>query len=116
MVGTDRDALICDMAETYHVYDLRDLPVRTIAILAVGLRSDSRIKMKMAEMKRIPPSVSLVRIADEIALLAHALVGKEGTPPPNLLQDVMHERQQETAGFSSIEEFEAARQRIINNG
>ena len=116
MVGTDRDALICDMAETYHIYDLRSLPVKTIAILAVGLRSDSRVKMKMAEMKRIPPSVSLVRIADEIALLSHALVGKEGSPPPNLLQDVMHERQQETAGFSSIEEFEAARQRILNHG
>ena len=51
MVHTDRSALICDLAETYGIYDMGSLPVTTVAILASGLRDNSRIKMKLAGMK-----------------------------------------------------------------
>ena len=47
MISADRDALLCDFAETYGIYDFRALPAFTLATLAVGLRDDSRIKMKM---------------------------------------------------------------------
>lgn len=43
----DRDALICDIAETYGVYDLGALPLQTVAVLAQGLRHDARIMMKL---------------------------------------------------------------------
>lgn len=43
MILTDEDALICDLAETYHVLDYRSLPLLTAATLASGLRSDARI-------------------------------------------------------------------------
>ena len=46
MIRLDRDALICDLAETYHIYDMRSLPLQTVATLSAGLRDDSRIKMK----------------------------------------------------------------------
>lgn len=36
------------MAETYGVYDLRALPVQTTAVLAQGLRADSRIMTRLA--------------------------------------------------------------------
>ena len=51
MVAFDEDALICDFAETYHIYDYRSLPVELVATYAVGLRDDSRIKIKMSGMK-----------------------------------------------------------------
>ena len=35
------------MAETYGVYDLRALPLQTAAVLAQGLRADSRIMTKL---------------------------------------------------------------------
>ena len=44
MLAADRDALICDLAETYHVLDLTALPVPLLATLAAGLRGDSRIR------------------------------------------------------------------------
>ena len=47
MLTTDRDALVCDLAETYHVLDLTALPVPLLATLAAGLRGDSRIRMRM---------------------------------------------------------------------
>ena len=51
MLTFDEDALICDMAETYGVFNLFELPPQLAATLAVGLREDSRIKVKMSGMK-----------------------------------------------------------------
>lgn len=39
------DELTCDMAETYGVFDIKRVPVKLLATLAVGLREDSRVKM-----------------------------------------------------------------------
>ena len=48
MLATDRDALVCDLAETYHIMDMAALPVPLLATLAAGLRGDSRIRIAMA--------------------------------------------------------------------
>ena len=45
MLSNYPDELTCDMAETYGVFDIYRLPVRTLATLAVGLRDDSRVMM-----------------------------------------------------------------------
>ena len=44
MIRQDEDALICDLAETYRIYDYRQLPLLQVAVFAYGLRDDSRIK------------------------------------------------------------------------
>jgi len=43
MSAIDRDALICDFAQYYHL-NLDEQPVRYAAILACGLPADSRIQ------------------------------------------------------------------------
>lgn len=48
MLSADRDALVCDLAETYHVMDMTALSVPLLATLAAGLRGDCRIRMAMA--------------------------------------------------------------------
>ena len=74
MIALDEGALVCDMAETYHIYDMRALPVETLATLACGLREDSRIKLKMSGLKYVPLEVLLVRVHDLLLrwFLAHA--------------------------------------------
>lgn len=37
MLAHDEDALVCDMAETYRIYDMYSLPVRMVATLALSL-------------------------------------------------------------------------------
>ena len=64
MISVDEEALICDFAETYHIYDYRSLPARRAATFAVGLRDDSRIKMKMAGMNVSMDSIMIAAIAD----------------------------------------------------
>lgn len=58
MTAADEDALVCDFAETYHVYNYRGLPLRYAATLACGLRDNSRIKLKMSGQK-LPAEVFL---------------------------------------------------------
>ncbi len=41
MISRDEDALICDLAETYQIYNYKSLPARLVATLSVGLRDDS---------------------------------------------------------------------------
>lgn len=47
MIAKDEDALICDLAETYRIFDYRSLPLKTVATFSVGLRENSRIKMSL---------------------------------------------------------------------
>lgn len=68
MIATDEDALICDFAETYHIYDMRQFPVLYIATLAKGLRHDSRIMMAVNGLKVDLNTLLLAHIADNTAI------------------------------------------------
>ncbi len=58
MLAVDRDALVCDLAETYGILDLYAHPAQLIATLAAGLRENSRIYERMrAEHKKNTPDM-----------------------------------------------------------
>lgn len=40
--------MICDLAETYNIYDYRGLSPDYVAVLVFGLRDSSRVKMKLS--------------------------------------------------------------------
>ena len=64
MLSNYPDELTCDMAETYGVFDIYRLPVRTLATLAVGLRDDSRVMMAKSGRLADDKTVMLSYIAD----------------------------------------------------
>ena len=41
MIALDEDALLCDMAETYHIFNMYEMPALYIATLAKGRRLPS---------------------------------------------------------------------------
>lgn len=116
MISVDRDALICDMAETYHIYDLRGLPARTLATLAFGLRADSRIKMRLSDQPLRVNTILLAAIADRLGLLVWAQTedGRRGRNRPQSIIDALTGAENGPQGYSTPEEFEAERRRIIN--
>lgn len=69
MLETDEDALICDLAETYHIYDYRSLPMLTVATFAIGLGRNSRIKMKMRGEDFTVSEMLLAKMSDDIRWL-----------------------------------------------
>ena len=122
MVATDEDALICDFAETYGVFDYRSLPVQLAATFAVGLRENSRIKTKMNGMERPFDEYMLAAIYDGINWLCWSKTkdAQRGNNMPSRLVDLFFGDKEKTTGalndyeiFNSPEEFETARASLV---
>lgn len=90
MVAADEDALICDLAETYHVMNYKELPVKLLATLACGLRENSRIKMKMSNSKLSLQDVMLAAIKDDLSFLTWAQT-KDGARGRNRPKSILCE-------------------------
>ena len=122
MIRLDESALICDFAETYHILDYRALPLQTAAVLASGLRDNSRIKMRIAEVEVSPETALMAAAVDRLSLLVWAKTkdAETGTNRPESILAKITNRETKTdsdlQAFDTAEEFEAARQRIIQGG
>ena len=88
MVVTDEDALICDMAETYHVYDMESLPISFVSTLAAGLRPDSRIRSKMAGVETHLNIEYLLAYCVDNIILIRKMLG-DSSDMPELFTDRM---------------------------
>ena len=118
MIRLNKDALICDLAETYHIYDYRSLPVKLAATLSAGLRDDSRIKMFMAEAPITQDTLLLAMIADRIELFRRSFTSKGKDAPVSMVDLLLNRETKQkkgVVGFRTVAEFEAARARIISN-
>ena len=113
MVSAGRDELLCDLAETYHIYDFKALPARTLATLSVGLRDNSRIKMLMRGEKVSAQDAMMAAAVDRLTLLVWMQTedGVQGiNRPPSLLEQLLGEPNStgEVVGFETTEDFERA--------
>lgn len=70
MINTDEDLFICDMAETYGVFNYRGLPLSLVATLSSGLRNNSRIRMKMDDAKVEFNTLMIAAMVDQLSFLA----------------------------------------------
>lgn len=117
MISADEEALICDIAETYHVFDYRQLPLKTVAILAAGLRENSRIKIKMAGLSVPLETMLLAHVADGVDMLMWSRTedGKKNrNRPQSILQLITKENKENPVkGFHTAEDFEIERARIM---
>lgn len=113
MIHEDEDALICDLAETYRVFDYRALPVRLLATLCCGLREDSRIRMKLSGMKVSMEIVLLAAAVDKLSFLAWSRTkdAEEGRNRPSSIVSILtgHAEEKDILAFETAEEFEMAK-------
>jgi hypothetical protein len=123
MIATDEDALICDLAETYHIYDYRSLSPRMAAIFSCGLRDDSRIKLALAGSRYPLDTLLNVLTYDAVSWLrwAQSKDAHDGGEPPERLYDALLGLAGDTNDnailtFDSPEAFEAAREMILKGG
>ena len=93
MIFLDEDALICDFAETYQIYDYRSLPVKLAATLAAGLRDNSRIKLLAAGSPVSQDTILLAGIADRIDAIRYGFSedAKSGKEMPSLVRLLLGE-------------------------
>lgn len=111
-----RTDLICDLAEYYHVLNYRALPVDTLAALCAGLREESRVMMKYSGSQQ-PLGIYLAAAAvDNLSMLVWTKskdAQKNRNRPESILKSLTGKKDTKPEGFSTAEEFEAARKRIM---
>lgn len=110
--------MICDLAETYQIYDYRALPVSKLAVLVFGLREDSRVKMKMAKKKTGDNTILLASAVDRLSQLVWLRTkdGEKGRNRPEMIVANLFEQEQkenDIKAYDSAEEFELARLKLI---
>lgn len=121
MIHLDEAALICDFAETYHIYDYRALSARRAALYACGLKADSRIMQLMSETKFSVEVTLLAIIADALRILVwqNTKDGKRGRNKPESILEMLtgNKKEEEQLGsFNTVEEFNAWRNAMLTGG
>lgn len=120
MIKLDEDALICDLAETYHIYDYRQLPASKVAVFSFGLRDNSRIKKKLSNQPIDFDRLLLAGISDKLSYILWSKTkdGAKGRNKPKSILEMLTEpkKQSNQLAFHSGEEFEQMRARILAGG
>ena len=120
MIISDEEALICDLAETYHIYDYKSLPLSKVAIFSCGLRENSRIKMKMNDIQYPMNTMLLAAIADRLSFLAWSKTvdSQKGRNRPTSIFEMLcgSREEKDIIGFESGEEFLSAWSNIVEGG
>lgn len=102
--------LICDFAETYHIYDYHGLSPIMAATLLVGLRDNSRTKMKISGSKLTLEQALLAKILDNTNFLVwmNTKDGQHNRNRPNsVLEALLAEpKDAECEGFTNPEDFQ----------
>lgn len=116
----DEDALICDLAETYNIYDYQALPPHLVGVFACGLRDDSRIKQKISGQVVSIDRQLQASILDRLSFLVwqNTEDGHNGVnPPTSILKSLLGEDQteKECLSFDSGADFDAFMERINND-
>ena len=117
MKARNEDALVCDFAETYRIYDYTQLPPKQAAIFAAGLPADSRIKVELSGQKLKPDTMLLAGILDclNIQIWMNTKDGHKNRNRPKSMLKELTEEKEEYMEFDSIEAYEAARERMMRN-
>lgn len=106
------------MAETYHIYDYRSLPASRVATLAVGLRENSRIKMRLAGIPYPAETLLLASAVDCLRMLLWTKTkdAARGRNAPVSIYDRLigrFEKKTELSVFTSGEAFERKRRELL---
>lgn len=121
MMNLDEDALICDLAETYQIYDYKQLPLNEVAVFAYGLRDNSRIKQIMSNQIVPLETTLLASIVDRLSLSLWLQTkdGQKGVNRPASIAEMLTKNNKEERDerdylvFESGEDFENYRKALL---
>lgn len=123
MIKVDEDALICDLAETYQIYDYRQLPPKMVAVFSYGLKEDSRIKMKLNGQKVPSETLLLASMVDKLNTLVWFKTkdGQKGKNMPPSIVSILTGNEKSDVNkdvvvFNSGEDFVNRRKMLLQTG
>lgn len=115
--------LICDLAETYGIYNYQAMRPSLIATLTVGLPESSRVMRKYSGINLTIDQMLLAMIEDSLNGLRWSLGGKKHAKKPQSIFKLLMERDKkkkdELMSFQTPEDYErfmARKQEIWEHG
>lgn len=114
MLNMGEDELICDLAETYGILNYEELSPSLVATLSVGLRDNSRIKMKITGHKLSLEQMLMSLMVDNLQFIAWSKTKsatKNQNKPESVFRRLMDmddsKNKDELMSFETPEEFDA---------
>ena len=104
--------MICDFAETYHIFNYRELPPVLVATLLIGLKNDTRTKIYLSGSKVSFEYRILAMMADALNFIAwtHTKDAQKGHKykKKSILESLIKdpEPNEDIMVFDSVEEYE----------
>ena len=123
MVAEDEDALICDFAQYYNIYDYTEMRPSKAAILAWGLPDDSRIKRKISKEPVSTNTQLLAAAVDNLRFLCWTKTkdAEKGRNMPKSILDMLMgnsddkpKGKEKLTGYKTIDEYQKARAQLVN--
>lgn len=107
------EEMICDFAETYHIYDYQALRPEMAAVLVCGLKGNSRVKTKLYGTERIKDEIYLLAaIADRLSYMVWFQTedGQKGKNRPQSFVELLigEAQEKELVAFETKEELDEA--------
>ena len=115
-LAMDKNAVICDLAETYNIYDYRRVPGRLLGILVAGLGANTRIGKKINGVRGDVADVLLAQILDGVRFLCWAQTqdGRKGRHrPQSIASDFFVSEDQKKTKKITIDEYNKIRQKVM---
>lgn len=110
--------MICDLAETYHILNYEELSPELVAVLLIGLRDGSRVKLKLSDSKISYDRMLQAKMVDDLAFIAwsktKAAQNGEGRPGSILQMILGKQEEKECEGYISPDEFQEAWQKKVD--
>jgi len=105
--------MICDLAETYHIYDYRRVPGRLLGTLVAGLGANSRVYQKMSGQVVPTDTLLLAIVIDELRTIIYGANGKKSPEKiaTKLMEGAKPERKERL--FNTGADFDKARAALI---
>ncbi|HEN2725924.1 TPA: DUF5361 domain-containing protein [Streptococcus agalactiae] len=120
MLKMDEDALVCDLAETYHIYDYKQLPPLKVVVFSLGLREESRINRVISGNRVSFERRILAGMFDRLGMLIWMKTtdGQKGKNRPEMVSTMFDNQQKdsEVVSFGSGKDFEETRNNILGFG
>lgn len=108
------DEVVCDLAETYHIYDYHAIPAHTLAVLVAGLDENSRVQKRLSGVNVAPGTLLLAGIFDDLNAL---LWNGKGSKPKRIMPTFLTNENDNTSDgaqrFDDPEDFEKRRAEIF---
>lgn len=108
-----KDKVICDLAETYRIYDYRSVPVPLLATLVSGLGPNSRVGMELDGRRESTLTIYVAELCDMVEAVIYGLAKKK-SDADRASRLLLHPEKKTNRGLT-IEEYDALRKRQVKS-